>query len=102
MFQSEFLSPDKKKLRGNITAKSGKQVVMISNFTKADHEFQSNCIRITDDSVCHGCWNNKNFKFDRGDWNWCPIWKGYDRQFECHNTIKAGKVIASLQPLIAL
>jgi autotransporter strand-loop-strand O-heptosyltransferase len=80
----------------------GKQVVMISNFTKADHEFQSNCIRITDENVCHGCWNNKNFKFDRGDWNWCPIWKGYDRQFECHNTIKAGKVIASLQPLIAL
>jgi autotransporter strand-loop-strand O-heptosyltransferase len=80
----------------------GKQVVMISNFTKADHEFQSNCIRITDESVCHGCWNNKNFKFDRGDWNWCPIWKGYDKQFECHNTITADKVIASLQPLIVL
>ena len=80
----------------------GKQVVMISNFTKADHEFQSNCIRITDETVCHGCWNNKNFKFDRGDWNWCPIWKGYDKQFECHNTITADKVIASLQPLIVL
>jgi autotransporter strand-loop-strand O-heptosyltransferase len=80
----------------------GKQVVMISNFTKADHEFQSNCIRITDETVCHGCWNNKNFKFDRGDWNWCPIWKGYDKQFECHNTITADKVIASLQPLVVL
>lgn len=79
----------------------GKRVVMISNFTKADHEF-TDCIRITDETVCHGCWNNKNFKFDRGDWNWCPIWKGYDRQFECHKTITAGKVIASLQPLIAL
>ena len=79
----------------------GVRVVMISNFTKADHEF-TDCIRITDESVCHGCWNNKNFKFDRGDWNWCPIWKGYDKQFECHNTITADKVIASLQPLIAL
>jgi autotransporter strand-loop-strand O-heptosyltransferase len=80
----------------------GKQVVMISNFTKSDHEFQSNCIRIIDETVCHGCWNNKNFKFDRGDWNWCPIWKGYDKQFECHNNITADKVITSIKPLVVL
>ncbi len=69
-----------------------KKVVMISNFTQPDHEFS--CIRVTKKDVCNGCWNNPNFKFDRGDWNWCPIHKGTDRQFECHTTITAIDVIA--------
>jgi autotransporter strand-loop-strand O-heptosyltransferase len=72
----------------------GKQVVMISNFTNADHEFS--CIRIDNKDVCHGCWNNPNFVFDKGDWNWCPIHKGTDRQFECHLSIKAIDVINKL------
>jgi autotransporter strand-loop-strand O-heptosyltransferase len=80
----------------------GTPVVMISNFTETDHEFQSNCIRITDTSLCHGCWNNPNFKFDKGDWDWCPINKNTPNHFECHRSIKAKKVIASLQPLIVL
>lgn len=78
----------------------GAQVVMISNFTNKDHEFQSHCIRITDESLCHGCWNNPNFKFDKGDWDWCPINKNTPKHFECHRGIRAEKVIASLQPLI--
>lgn len=65
----------------------GKKVIMISNFTKKEHEFQSNCIRITDESVCHGCWNNPKFKFNKGDWNWCPEHEGTSRQFECHKNI---------------
>jgi autotransporter strand-loop-strand O-heptosyltransferase len=78
----------------------GTPVVMISNFTLADHEFQSGCIRITDEALCHGCWNNPNFKFDKGDYNWCPIWKNTPKHFECHRGISAEKVISSLQPLI--
>lgn len=74
----------------------GKPVVMISNFTKADHEFQSDCIRITKTSVCHGCWNNPNFKFDKGDWNWCPINKNTDKMFECHTSISGKDVIDEL------
>lgn len=70
-------------------------VVMISNFTQEDHEFK--CIRVTNKNVCHGCWNNKNFKFDAGDYNWCPIWKGYDRQFECQNSITADMVIDKIK-----
>lgn len=73
-----------------------KHVVMISNFTEADHEFQVNCTRITNTSVCHGCWNNKNFKFDKGDWSWCPIHKDSPRQFECHRAISAEDVIKKL------
>lgn len=64
-----------------------KHIIMIANFTKADHEFSSDCTRITNENVCNGCWNNKNFKFDKGDWNWCPIWKGYDKHFECQKSI---------------
>lgn len=73
----------------------GKQVVMISNFTVEDHEFD--CIRITNKSVCHGCWNNPNFKFDAGDWNWCPIWKNTDKHFECQKSILVIDVIYELE-----
>ena len=75
----------------------GTPVVMISNFTEADHEFS--CYRVTDTSICHGCWNDPNFIFDRGDWDWCPEHKGTDRQFECHTKIPASKVIETLLPL---
>ena len=74
------------------------EVVMISNFTEANHEFT--CHRVTDTSICHGCWNNPKFTFDRGDWDWCPEHKGTDRQFECHTKIPASKVIDIIQPLI--
>lgn len=77
-----------------------KQVVMISNFTLDDHEFQTNCIRITNQNSCNGCWNNPNFKFDKGDWNWCPIWKNTPRHFECHKTITPEMVINKIQYLI--
>jgi autotransporter strand-loop-strand O-heptosyltransferase len=71
-----------------------KKVVMISNFTEADHEFQ--CIRIDKKDVCHGCWNKAEYKFDPGDWFWCPEHKGTDRQFECHQKIKAVDVVVAI------
>jgi autotransporter strand-loop-strand O-heptosyltransferase len=74
----------------------GKKVVMISNFTEHNHEFISNCIRIVNEDVCHGCWNSPLFKFDKGDWDWCPIHKGTDRQFECHKSITSQDVINSI------
>jgi len=78
----------------------GKHVVMISNFTEDDHEFSNNCTRITNKSVCHGCWNNPMFLFDRGDWYWCPEHKGSDRQFECHTSITPEMVISSIDKLL--
>jgi autotransporter strand-loop-strand O-heptosyltransferase len=71
-----------------------KKVVMISNFTEADHEFS--CIRITKTDVCHGCWNKPQFRFDPGDWDWCPEHKGTARHFECHREITASQVIFAL------
>jgi autotransporter strand-loop-strand O-heptosyltransferase len=78
----------------------GKHVVMISNFTTPDHEFQSNCTRIINQSVCNGCWNKLEYVFDKGDWNWCPVHKGTDRQFECHKSITSQMVIDKIQNLL--
>ena len=78
----------------------GKHVVMISNFTEPDHEFTINCTRIVNLSVCNGCWNNPNFKFNKGDWNWCPEHKGTPRQFECHKSITSEMVINKIQHLV--
>jgi len=66
-------------------------VIMISNFTEANHEFE--CHRPVNTSVCHGCWNDPQYKFDRGDWNWCPVNKGTERQFECQKSITPKMVI---------
>lgn len=77
-----------------------KHVVMISNFTEKDHEFTINTTRITNDSVCNGCWNKPQFKFDKGDWNWCPEHKNTDRQFECHKSITGEMVIKQIKNLL--
>lgn len=77
-----------------------KHVVMISNFTTPDHEFTTDCTRIINQNVCNGCWNNPNFKFNKADWDWCPIWKNTERHFECHKKITAKMVIDQIQHLI--
>jgi len=78
----------------------GKHVVMISNFTNPDHEFQTNCTRIVNLSVCNGCWNKLDYEFDKGDWDWCPVHKGTDRQFECHKSISAQMLIQEIKHII--
>ena len=70
-------------------------VVMIANFTEDNHEFE--CIRVTKTNVCHGCWNSPKYKFDKGDWNWCPVHKGTDRMFECQKSITASDVISLIE-----
>jgi autotransporter strand-loop-strand O-heptosyltransferase len=77
-----------------------KKVVMISNFTNEEHEFMFNCTRIVNHSVCNGCWNNPEFIFDKGDWNWCPVNKGTEKQFECHKSITPEMVINQIQHLL--
>jgi autotransporter strand-loop-strand O-heptosyltransferase len=67
-----------------------KEVVMISNFTEPDHEFQ--CIRPINTNVCHGCWNSVKYKFDKS-WDWCPVHKGTERQYECQKSITSEDVI---------
>ena len=75
----------------------GKKGYMISNFTSKDHEFQSNCVRIVKEDVCHGCWHNPLFKFDKSSWNWCPEHEDTPRQFECHKMITLGIVLDKIK-----
>jgi len=77
-----------------------KHVVMISNFTNEDHEFKSNCTRITNKNVCNSCWNNPMYKFDRNDWFWCPEHKNTERHFECHKSITPEMVINEINKII--
>ena len=78
---------------------SNNHTVMISAFTEGDHEFTSNVTRISS-QACFPCWNNKNFMFDAGDWDWCPIWKGTDKQHICHKSILPTKVITEIKDLL--
>ena len=74
-------------------------VIMISNFTDENHEFK--CYRVTNNRVCHGCWNDPQYTFDKGDWDWCPVHKGTDRQFECHTSITPDMVIEQIKKLLS-
>jgi autotransporter strand-loop-strand O-heptosyltransferase len=74
-------------------------VIMIANFTDADHEFK--CHRVTNNRVCHGCWNDPQYKFDKGDWDWCPVHKGTERQFECQKSITPEMVIDEIKKLLS-
>jgi len=70
----------------------GKPVVMISNFTEDWNEFDlslSDYKRITNKTVCHGCWNmvKKEHSFDPNNWYWCPRHENTEREFECHKSI---------------
>lgn len=73
----------------------GKHTYMINGFSEDGHEFTSNVTRIQTDA-CPPCWTNKNFVFDAGDWNWCPIWKGTDKQFICQKSITPELVLSKL------
>lgn len=74
----------------------GIPTVMISGFTDPFLEFSDKCLRIINKNVCHGCFTNTKYKFDRGDWWWCPLHKGTERAFECTKTIKPEDVYLSI------
>ena len=61
-------------------------VVMISNFTKVQNEFD--CYRVWTPYVCHGCFNTYN-NFSGN----CPLFEGTNRERECHKSITPEMVI---------
>ena len=63
-----------------------KPAVMISGYSMPWAEFTTNIERVINTDVCHGCFNDINNNFDRGQWYWCPRHRGTEREFEC--TIK--------------
>lgn len=78
----------------------GKKVIMIANFTNEEHEFTSNCYRVVNKNVCNSCWNSEKFKFDKSDWNWCPLHKNTERQFECSKLITPSMVMEQVFKII--
>jgi autotransporter strand-loop-strand O-heptosyltransferase len=73
-----------------------KRTVIISGFSKPITEpLDDNIIRIINESVCNGCFNTH--RLDAGDWNWCPINKGTDKQFECSKEITSVDVINNIE-----
>jgi autotransporter strand-loop-strand O-heptosyltransferase len=71
----------------------GVPVVMISNFTKRQNEFE--CFRVENLNVCNGCFNvYPNIK------SACPVFFGTKRQNECHNSITPKMVIDKINEAI--
>jgi len=77
-----------------------KPTIMISGFSHTFHEYKSNVERIINTNVCHGCFNNERYTFDRGDWNWCPKHQGTSRQFECTKKIPPEYVYKAIEKII--
>jgi len=78
----------------------GKKVVLITNVTKKWCEFTTNVVRIDNESVCHGCLNEK--PFDKYDWNWCPNHKNTKRMFECTISISPHDVFDKIKNNITI
>ncbi len=69
-----------------------KPVVLISGCTENFTEFDTP-YRVSDETVCHGCYNAEDMRFD--DFDFCP--RGKD--FECTSMIPAKKVIAAIKKI---
>jgi autotransporter strand-loop-strand O-heptosyltransferase len=71
----------------------GVPVVMISNFTKRQNEFE--CFRVENLNVCNGCFNTfPNIKTK------CPVFLGTERENECHLSITPNMVIDKINEAI--
>lgn len=77
-----------------------KPVILISGFSLPYTEFTDDCHRVIETSVCHGCWNNVEHQFERGNWDWCPEHGGTSRAFECTREITSKTVIQAIQNII--
>lgn len=73
-------------------------VVLISGFSKKWAETKSDTYRVINENVCNGCFNTE--RLDAGDWNWCPLHKNTDRQFECTKQITSKMVIDEINKII--
>jgi hypothetical protein len=64
---------------------------MISGITKKDNEFNEDCIRIINESVCNGCWNLEQHcdKFVFRNPPFCPE----NKNFTCSRSISPKMVI---------
>jgi autotransporter strand-loop-strand O-heptosyltransferase len=73
-------------------------VVLVSGFSEKWAETTLDTYRVINEDVCHGCFNND--RLNAGDWNWCPLHKGTNRQFECSKQITSDMVIKEINKII--
>ena len=73
-------------------------VILISGFTEKWLETTLNTYRVINEKVCNGCFNS--YRFDAGDWNWCPLHKNTDRMFECSKQISSEMVIKEINKIM--
>ena len=73
-------------------------VVLISGFSEKWAETTLDTYRVINENVCHGCFNKE--RLNAGDWNWCPLHKGTDRQFECTKQITSEMVIKEINKIM--
>lgn len=78
----------------------GQKTLMINGFTSSEHEFQSKVVRVRNEDKCNSCWVNPNFKFDAGDWDWCPIWKNTDKQHICMKSVSTNQVLSKVKQVL--
>lgn len=72
----------------------GKKVVMISGTTDPKNEFLEDNLRIHNDKVCNSCFTkNNSYKFNPGDWMWCPVNRDTPKWFECTTSITPDDVL---------
>ncbi len=74
----------------------GVPTVMISGVSYPYCEPQDGVFRVySPPGTCTGCFNK--YKFDPGDWNWCPIYKGTKSEFICTKDISSEDVIEKIK-----
>jgi autotransporter strand-loop-strand O-heptosyltransferase len=76
----------------------GLPTLIISGFSEEYSETSSNTWRVINKSVCHGCFNWN--RLDASDWNWCPVYKGSDKAFECSKEISSKMVIEKIEDIM--
>jgi autotransporter strand-loop-strand O-heptosyltransferase len=72
-----------------------KPTILISGYSTRWAEMKD-CVRIINEAVCHGCFNDPTLFFDRGNWWWCPR----NKKFECTLAITPEKVISEIDKLL--
>lgn len=78
----------------------GVPTLLISGCTEEIHEPTSNVYRVINTNVCNSCFSTHYF--DKGDWNWCPLYKGTERQFECSKQIPFSMVQQKIDQILEI
>ena len=78
----------------------GKHTLMINNFVPYGYDIPNNITKVENLKVCNGCWVNKDYVFDAGDWDWCPVFKGTKKQHICQKSITVEQVFNEIEKFL--